>query len=520
MRAVRIGVRGRRSLAALTTAAALGGGLLGAGAAPAQAAVSVPSWLVPFETEHGDVHKQCTAVQLAADRLLMPPDCITGRGADDFTFSYDGGEPAGGGNYPDYRTDPRYNAQTRQAAYSVLVVGGDSTAHGPALAGSADAALYSPGAKATFSSWTSPSPATLQRHTHSEQVAILSSATCAAHLGHAQLPGTFCTLPAPGTAPPAATDGCTGDAGGVLVAGVKVLGISATPTDGCVATDGLRLYTNVSAYRAQMLGWSHDIDYDSVDTGSVVSRQYDGRSGLLSFCSVSPPSGKMAYCARDTGSVSYFEKKFTFFTQAGDLNGDGDGELLARTPGGALYSYDQRSLAPNADLDKAKGTWLSNGWGRYTSIFSERDFSGDGVPDLIARDTSGNLWLYKGNGSGGYGARSLLGQGFNTYTQLTGRGDYSGDGLADFLGVDKAGTLWLFKGNGRSGFTRVKFGTGFSGYRELVASGDIDHDGRQDLFGRTPGGGVFIIDATTNGSGMAAPRLYAKSYFKYITQVS
>ncbi|WP_433890843.1 FG-GAP-like repeat-containing protein [Streptomyces sp. CA-111067] len=520
MRAVRIGVRGRRSLAALATAAALlGGGLLGSGAAPAQAAVSVPSWLVGVETVSGSVYKKCSAVELTGDRLLMPVDCITGRGVNDSGFIYNGGNPEAGFHI-DYHADPRYNAQTRQADYAVMTVGQDTTVHGPALASTADAALYSPGAKATFSSWAGSSPASPDRHTHSEQVAILSSATCAAHLGHAQLSGTFCTLPAPGTTPPPAGDRCSGDAGGVLVAGGKVLGISATPAGGCIAADGLRLYTNVSAYRAQMLGWAHDIDYNFIDTGSVTSRQAQGHGGVVAFCGINPVYGKLVGCTPNSGALVYELKPFTFFTEAGDLNGDGAGEVLARTPGGALYSYGEPSLGQNPNLDTTKGTWLSNGWGHYTSIFSERDFSGDGIPDLIARDTSGNLWLYKGNGKGNYGARSLLGQGFNAYTQLTGRGDYSGDGLADFLGVDKAGTLWLFKGNGRSGFTRVKFGTGFSGYRELVASGDIDHDGRQDLFGRTPGGGVFVINATTNGTGMAAPRLYAKNYFKYITQVS
>jgi hypothetical protein len=402
----------------------------------------------------------------------------------------------------------------------VVVVGHTSIVHGPPLASTADSALYAPGAKATFSSWAGSSAKSLDRHPHSEQVSILSAATCGAYLGHPQLAGTFCTLPAPGTAAPAAIDRCTGDAGGALVAGGKLLGISATSTIACVPTNGLRLYTNVSAYRAQMSGWAHDVDFDFIDTGAVTARQTTGSTdGLVSFCTINPVYKKVDGCEPHTGSIGWYASHFNFFTQAGDLDGDGGGYVLARTSGGALYSYSEPALSA-AWVNTAKGTWLGNGWNRYNAIFSERDFSGDGVPDLIARDTSGNLWLYKGNGRRGYGARSLLGTGFNAYVRLTGRGDFSGDGLADFVGVDKAGTLWLFKGNGRGGFTRVKFGSGFGGYRELVASGDIDNDGRQDLFGRTPAGGVFVINALSNGSGMAAPRLYAMNYYKFITQVS
>ena len=31
-----------------------------------------------------------------------------------------------------------------------------------------------------------------------------------------------------------------------------------------------------------------------------------------------------------------------------------------------------------------------------------RDFDGDGNPDVLARDSSGTLWLYPGNGYGGF----------------------------------------------------------------------------------------------------------------------
>ena len=35
-----------------------------------------------------------------------------------------------------------------------------------------------------------------------------------------------------------------------------------------------------------------------------------------------------------------------------------------------------------------------------SSIVSAGDFNGDGDADVIARDTSGELWLYRGTGTG------------------------------------------------------------------------------------------------------------------------
>ena len=44
--------------------------------------------------------------------------------------------------------------------------------------------------------------------------------------------------------------------------------------------------------------------------------------------------------------------------------------------------------------------------------------SGDGLPDLIGRTKSGQLYLYPGNGAGGFLRNSLIGNGFNFITFL------------------------------------------------------------------------------------------------------
>ncbi|WP_322899750.1 FG-GAP-like repeat-containing protein, partial [Actinacidiphila rubida] len=60
------------------------------------------------------------------------------------------------------------------------------------------------------------------------------------------------------------------------------------------------------------------------------------------------------------------------------------------------------------------------GWNAYTLMAGTGDVTGDGRADLVARDASGALWLYKGTGSASapFAARTKVGAGWNTYNAL------------------------------------------------------------------------------------------------------
>lgn len=107
---------------------------------------------------------------------------------------------------------------------------------------------------------------------------------------------------------------------------------------------------------------------------------------------------------------------------------------------------------------------LATGLSSINLIVGAGDFNGDKKTDLIMRDTSGNLWLYPGNGSGGFNARTQIGQGWTGYT-IVGIGDFNGDKKPDLLGRDSNGNLWLYPGTGTGGFTsRSQVGWGWNGY--------------------------------------------------------
>ena len=169
----------------------------------------------------------------------------------------------------------------------------------------------------------------------------------------------------------------------------------------------------------------------------------------------------------------------------GDWNGDGRADLLGRERAtGALWLYPGPGR-PGAGFTRR--TKVGTGFGSFTSMTAAGDVNGDGHPDIVVHQRDGVLRLYPGNGRGGFLAPSTVGHGWQTINAVVGGGDYNGDRRADLLGRDAHGTLWLYPGPGRrgAGYTRrVRAGAGWQGYDTLVAPGNWTPDARPDLLGR------------------------------------
>ena len=56
---------------------------------------------------------------------------------------------------------------------------------------------------------------------------------------------------------------------------------------------------------------------------------------------------------------------------------------------------------------------VGTGWNGMTAIMSPGDLNGDRVPDVLARDAAGRLWLYPRTAAGGWGPRVLVSTGWN-----------------------------------------------------------------------------------------------------------
>ncbi|MEQ4565237.1 FG-GAP-like repeat-containing protein [Paenarthrobacter sp. CAP02] len=184
-----------------------------------------------------------------------------------------------------------------------------------------------------------------------------------------------------------------------------------------------------------------------------------------------------------------------------DFNGDRKTDVLARDAEGLLWLYPGNGA----------GGWLpkvqvGSGWNVMSAVIAPGDFNGDKKADVLARDGAGTLWLYPGDGSGGWLPRKQVGAGWSAMTAITAGGDFNGDGKVDVLARDGAGLLWLYPGNGSGGWlSRVQVGSGWSGMSGITGVGDFNGDGTADVVSRDGAGALWLYPGNGYG-GWLAPR--------------
>ncbi|MEU1009055.1 FG-GAP-like repeat-containing protein [Streptomyces sp. NPDC005890] len=191
----------------------------------------------------------------------------------------------------------------------------------------------------------------------------------------------------------------------------------------------------------------------------------------------------------------------------GDLSGDRCNDVLVRYSSGALRLY-KPGCGAAVKPSTSYTTLATSGWTQYNVLTSPGDVSGDGRPDLIARNSStGAVYLYKGTSDGKLASRVKLYDNWKGYKKIVGTGDITGDGKADLLAQDTSNNLYRYDGKGNGTFAaRVKVLSGWGGsYNAVVGVGDITDDGRPDLVSRDTSGNVWRNSG--DGKGTFGPRV-------------
>ncbi|WP_225638233.1 FG-GAP repeat domain-containing protein [Streptomyces solaniscabiei] len=157
--------------------------------------------------------------------------------------------------------------------------------------------------------------------------------------------------------------------------------------------------------------------------------------------------------------------QYDVLTSPGDVTGDGRSDLITRhATTGALYLY--KSVSGGRF---APGVKLADDWRTYKKVVGAGDLNGDGIGDLLVQDKANNLYRYAGRGYGTFTARVKIASGWGaTYNAVVGVGDITGDGKADLVARDTAGGLFRLAGNGNGTVgSPVRIATGWQNYKGL-----------------------------------------------------
>ncbi|MFK3980797.1 GH25 family lysozyme [Micromonospora sp. NPDC050397] len=183
------------------------------------------------------------------------------------------------------------------------------------------------------------------------------------------------------------------------------------------------------------------------------------------------------------GSMADLQALATGSSPARDFDGDGHADVLARhATNQDLYLYQG-----NGSGGFAGSRVIGNNWSGFDTIFSPGDFDGDGNSDVLARHaTNSDLYLYPGNGSGGFGASRVIGNNWSGFDTILSPGDFDGDGNSDVLARHTTNKdLYLYPGNGTGGFETSRIiGNNWSGFDTVLSPGDFDGDGNTDVLAR------------------------------------
>ena len=242
---------------------------------------------------------------------------------------------------------------------------------------------------------------------------------------------------------------------------------------------------------------ARDRDYSGDGVGDLLALTSGGRLDVRPGTGAAP-GGVQAASSSGSGWPSTSR-----LVPTGDLNGDGVNDLLVRDASGNLTCY--YGSAGHAFTPSGPHRLIGGGWNIYDQLTSPGDTTSDGRPDLIARDTHGDLYLYKATSGGVFAPRVQIGYGYQTYDMLVGVQDLHVNPqfppAATLMGRDHAGVLWLYGATSHGNLNgRVRVGGGWQIYNSIVGVGDLNGDGRNDLVARDANGDLWLYGGLNNGN--------------------
>ena len=274
--------------------------------------------------------------------------------------------------------------------------------------------------------------------------------------------------------------------------GGRILRATVVGSAGSVDLSGSQLRTalGVRSDWFAFLGTGFSRDWNGDDKGDVLALTAAG--DLLLY----PGNGAGGFGTRR--QVGSRWDGLALVTQTGDWDGDGHGDVVARSRAdGSLVL-----LRGNGSGGFLGSGAIGSGWQVFDLLVAPGDWDGDGAPDLVARRSDdATLWLYPGDGAGGFLRPAQVGTGWAGMGVVTAVGDWDENGTADLVARRTTdGALLLYPGSGTGGFGRVRqIGSGWGSMDAVRGPGDWTGDGHVDLLARHVSGALYLYPGTGSG---------------------
>lgn len=180
-----------------------------------------------------------------------------------------------------------------------------------------------------------------------------------------------------------------------------------------------------------------------------------------------------------------------------DYNNDGRMDLITVWSDGRLTaSYGQA----NGTLTAAKS--IGTGWGALDVVVTKWT-SGSAYPSIIAKNRmNGQLLLYPNLNGTKFGTRQLIGTGWGSLTILA--ADFDGDKKQDLLARNSAGQLLLYRSNGTGRFISEKrrvVGTGWNSMAHMSGIAGHISTGSYGVLARSTAGNLYYYPILRNSWG-------------------
>ncbi|MGX1701257.1 FG-GAP repeat domain-containing protein [Microbacterium sp. NPDC055357] len=146
-----------------------------------------------------------------------------------------------------------------------------------------------------------------------------------------------------------------------------------------------------------------------------------------------------------------------------DFDGDGAVDVLAVDASGRMSLY--RGDGRGGWKDESRPV-VGNGWQINDLVITPGDWDGDGAPDLLARRAAGGaLWHYPLSGRSTFLEPRSIGNGWSVMQGVTSPGQFDGRGGPDIIAYGSDGKLYLYGGDGKGGWlgSRTQLGARWQG---------------------------------------------------------